>query len=124
MSFKGKIAFSFSLFVLLVAGLGAGLVINSFREEKAFRAGRNSLRVQYMSQEVDYFLNRKFRAVQAYVLLGDEAEKLQIRETESVIQKKLDTWTQWVKKGEAPADDLASMKEVNKSVSEIAGKVL
>jgi methyl-accepting chemotaxis protein len=112
MSFKTRIAFSFGLFILLTAGLGAGLMVNSWREEKAFHSGRNALRLQFMTQEVDYFVNKKIRGVEAYVLLGEDLEKYVIEEANMVLQKKFEVWDKWVKSGDASSVELAQVREV------------
>ncbi len=124
MSFKRRVVFSFGLFILLVAGLGGWLFVNGLREEKAFQMGRNSIRVQYMVQDMEYFINRKFRAIENYVMLEDDAEKLQIRQTEATIKKQFSTWERWAIAGEAQPEDLSSVKSIHEEVSRIGDKIL
>lgn len=124
MSFKTRVILSFGLFILLVAGLGAGLMINSFREEKAFRLGRDALRSQFMAQEIDYFMNKKFKAVEAYVLLQEDLEKTVIDETDGVLKKKFDVWDQWVKTGDASGAELSEIKDVYSGARASEEKVL
>lgn len=124
MTFKTRIALSFGLFILLTAGLGAGLMVNSFREEKAFHEGRNALRLQFMTQEVDYFANKKIKAVEAYVLLEEELEKYTIQDVDGVLKKKFEVWESWVKAGDASPAELAQVKDVYASLLAVEGKVL
>lgn len=124
MTFKTRIAMSFGLFILLTAGLGVGLMVNSFREEKAYHAGRNALRVQFMTQEVDYFVNKKIKSVEAYVMLEEELEKYAIVEVDSVLKKKFDVWESWVKAGDASGPELMEVKEVYAGLGAAEGKVL
>jgi methyl-accepting chemotaxis protein len=124
MTFKTRVTLSFGLFIVLVASLGAGLMINSLREEKAFRLGRNALRSQFMSQEIDYFMSKKFRAVETFVMLQEELEKTVIDETDRVLQKKFEVWEQWVKTGDASAQELAEIKEVYAAARTAEGKIL
>lgn len=124
MTFKTRIAMSFGLFILLTAGLGLGLMVNSFREEKAFHSGRNALRVQFMTQEVDYFVNKKIKSVEAYVMLEEELEKYAIVEVDGVLKKKFDMWESWVKAGDASGPELMEVKEVYSGLGIAEGKVL
>lgn len=116
MSFKTRVVLSFGLFILLTAGLGSGLMVNSWREEKAFHAGRNALRLQFMTQEIDYFVNKKIKGLETYVLLGEDLEKYVIEEADMVLQKKFDVWAKWVKDGDASPVELAQVRDVHEKL--------
>jgi hypothetical protein len=105
MTFKTRVILSFGLFVALAAALGAGLIVNSRREESAFRAGRNALRAQFMAQEVDYFVNKKIKSVETYVMFGDDLERYSIQEADGVLDKKFEIWERWTRDGDASPTD-------------------
>ncbi len=113
MTFKTRVVLSFGLFVLLVVGLGAGLLVNTGREEAAFHSGRNALRAQFMAQEIDYFVDKKIKSVEAFVMFREELERYAIQEADAVLAKKLDVWERWVKEGDASGLDLAQVKGVD-----------
>jgi methyl-accepting chemotaxis protein len=123
MTFKTRVILSFGLFVALVAALGAGLIVNSRREEAAFRAGRNALRAQFMAQEVDYFVNKKIKSVEAYVMFGEDLERYSIQEADGVLDKKFEVWERWTRDGDASGTDLAQVKSVNAGLRVVEEKV-
>jgi methyl-accepting chemotaxis protein len=122
-TFKTRIAAYFGLFILLTAALGLGLMVNSYREEKAFHAGRNALRAQFMAQEVDYFVNKKIKSVEAYVMLEEELERYSIQEADGVLDKKFETWERWVKEGDASGPELMQVKDVCAGLKAVQQKI-
>lgn len=124
MTFKTRVALSFGFFVLLVAGQGAGLMVNAYREEAAFRSGRNALRAQFMAQEVEYFVTKKIKAVEAYVLLQEELERIVIEESDAVLAKKFEVWERWVKAGDAAPEDLKRVRAAEGGLKALEAKVM
>jgi methyl-accepting chemotaxis protein len=124
MTFKTRVALSFGLLITLTAGLGGLLMINALREEKAFRLGRNALREQFMAQEIDYFMNKKIKALETYVMLEEELEKIVIDEAESVLKKKFQIWEEWTKTGDASKTDLTQVREIHLGLRQVEEKAL
>jgi hypothetical protein len=114
------------LTVLAVSGVGISrlLVVRSRVERSVQESGRAALRVQQLGDEVEFFMNRRFRSVQNFVLLSDEAEKLQDQQGAQQTEAKLDTWREWTKKGGGSSEDWAAMNDAHHRIATLEKEIL
>ncbi len=115
----------FSCFFLLAAGaVGAWCWMNIQREEEAFNQSRRTLNTFTAVTDIEYFLTRQGRALANYVLLGDEAEKLQLVLAQNRCRQRVEEWQKAVRAGNADGDEIRIVQGLLKRVGNEADAVL
>lgn len=117
MSLKTKWVFGLLLLVGVTAGTGTLLMRDIRREEALYHSASRAIQLKQILKEADHFLRRYDRAILSYVMLREDAEKLQIQQAQKSLADRLDLWEWWVADGESAAEDLAAVRA---SVQEMA----
>jgi len=110
LTFRAKITLSSSFFLAVSVGVGGWCYFNIQREEIAFAASRRAARTHAAVSDIEYFLNRQVRALQNYVLLGDEAEKLQLQQAEGRTKNLLTQWKDAAARREAFPEEVSAVE--------------
>lgn len=103
----------------LAAGVGVGIYCwtNIRREEEAFNLSRSALNTHTAVIDIEYFLSRQGRALANFVLLGDEAEKLQLIQAQSRCRQRVEEWQKAVQAGLAIGEEIRIVQGILKRVA-------
>lgn len=107
----GRISWAMVFLLLILAGLGGSLLRDARENLVLYEEGRRVLEVRQLLKETEYFLQRQNRAVLGYILLLDEAEKLQIHQTQEALARRLDVWARLAGAGRASREDLEKVNQ-------------
>ena len=123
MKIRTKIAFSSLFFLAVSSGVGAWCYLNIQKEERAFDDSRRAARTRAAVADIDYFVTRRVRALQNYVLLNDEAEKLQFQQAGTQVLQRLAVWRKSAVRREANDPDLPAVAAAFDSLSGPSEKI-
>jgi HAMP domain-containing protein len=124
MSIRAKVIL-YAFFFLGASGfVGAFCYVNIRREEAAFEASRRAIKTHAAVADIEYFLVRQGRALENFVLLGDEAEKLQLAQAEAQASRRLQEWRAAAQEGEAEESELEAVVNIQREISLPARRVL
>ncbi len=124
MTLRAKVTLFSFLFLAASGAVGAWCLINIRREEDAFNRSRLALNTHAAVTDIEYFLNRQSRALANYVLLGDEAEKLQLVQAQTRCRQRVEDWQKAVQAGNAVGDEIRIVQGLLKRVAGEAQTVL
>lgn len=123
MKIRTKVVLSSLLFIAASSGVGYWCFLNIRREEDALAKSRRALKTNAAVADIDYFLRRQVRALENYVLLSDEAEKLQLAQARGQAQRRIGDWRAWVVAGEADGNEIPAVQSVSGVLIEKAQKI-
>ncbi|MBL0058650.1 MAG: HAMP domain-containing protein [Elusimicrobia bacterium] len=123
MKIRSKVVL-FALFFAWVSGsVGAWCFLNIRREEAAFADSRRAMKTHAAVTDIEYFLVRQVRALENYVLLNDEAEKLQLAQAAAQTRQRLAQWEKSAKAREAQGEEIPAVRKVNDAIAEPAKNI-
>jgi CHASE3 domain sensor protein len=123
MKIRTKVTLSSVFFLAVSSAVGSWCYLNIKKEETAFAQSRRATRTLAAVSDIEYFLTRQGRALQNYVLLNDEAEKLQFQQAESQMKSRLKTWRQTADNGETQGDEIANVQSAYELLATPARKI-
>ena len=123
MKIRTKITLSSLFFLAVSSGVGAWCYLNIQKEERAFDDSRRAARTRAAVADIDYFATRRVRALQNYVLLNDEAEKLQFQQAGTQVLQRLALWRKSAAHRETNDADLPAVSAAFDALSGPAEKV-
>lgn len=123
MKIRTKITLSSLFFLAVSSGVGAWCYLNIQKEERAFDDSRRAARTRAAVVDIDYFATRRVRALQNYVLLNDEAEKLQFQQAGTQVLQRLSLWRKSAARREVNDADLPAVAAAFDSLTGSADKI-
>lgn len=117
MKIRSKVAFFSLLHLLAGSGVGVYCWSNIRREEEAFHQTRRALNTHAAVTDIEYFLSRQGRALANFVLLGDEAEKMQLSQAQNRCRQRADEWQKAVEAGNAEGEEIRVVQGLLKRVA-------
>lgn len=123
MKIRTKVTLSSLFFVAVSSGVGAWCFLNIQKEENAFAESRRAAKTLAVVSDIEYFLTRQGRALQNYILLNDEAEKLQFQQAESNLKNRMTAWKKAAENGEARGEEIPNVQKAYDLLAAPARKI-
>lgn len=123
MKIRTKVVFFSLLHLLAGAGVGVFCLTNIQREEEAFNRSLLALNTHAAVTDIEYFLSRQGRALANFVLLGDEAEKMQLSQAQNRCRQRVEEWQKAAMEGNAVGDEIRIVQGLLKRVA-VESKVI
>jgi len=114
---RTKVIFFSLLHLVAGAGVGVYCLTNIQREEDAFNQSRRALNTHAAVTDIEYFLGRQGRALANFVLLGDEAEKMQLSQAQNRCRQRVEAWQKAVLEGNAVGEEIRIVQGLLKRVA-------
>jgi HAMP domain-containing protein len=123
MKIRSKVVLSALFFAWVSGAVGAWCYLNIRREEAAFADSRRAMKTHAAVTDIEYFLVRQVRALENYVLLNDEAEKLQLAQAAAQTRQRLAQWEKSAKAREAQGEEIPAVRKVHDAIAAPAKKI-